>query len=103
MAVQQLAAAGLEASVVEGGTVACERAGLPVVRGRGGVSIERQVRIAAGSLVAAGTAAGWLVHPGFLAVPAFVGCGLAFAGLSDTCAMGDLLARMPWNRTAADA
>jgi len=83
---------------VEGGTLDWERAGLPVVRGKRAVSLERQVRIAAGSLVVLGTALGIFVHPGFLALAAFVGVGLVFAGVTDTCGMGMLLARMPWNR-----
>lgn len=62
------------------------------------MSLERQVRIAAGSLVFIGVALGWFVHRGFFAVPAFVGAGLVFAGLTDFCGMGLLLAKMPWNR-----
>ena len=99
-AVERLNAAGVEAEVVEGGTLACVAAGLPVVRGEASVSLERQVRIAAGSLVAAGVALGAFVHPLFLLLPGFVGCGLVFSGLTDTCGMGNLLARMPWNRAA---
>jgi rhodanese-related sulfurtransferase len=83
---------------VEGGTVAWERAGLPVVRGRKAMSLERQVRIAAGSLVVIGTALGAFVHPAFLGLAGFVGAGLVFAGITDTCGMGMVLARMPWNR-----
>lgn len=83
---------------VEGGTLAWEGAGLPVVRGRRVISLERQVRIAAGALVVAGVLLGWLVHPAFLGLSAFVGAGLVFAGVTDTCGMGLLLARMPWNR-----
>ena len=56
------------------------------------------MRIAAGSLVLLGTALGAFVHPGFLGLSAFVGAGLVFAGITDTCGMGMLLARMPWNR-----
>ena len=85
---------------VEGGTLAWERAGLPVVRGPRMISLERQVRIAAGSLVVIGTALGAFVHPGFLGIAAFVGAGLVFAGITDTCGMGMLLARMPWNQVA---
>ena len=83
---------------VEGGTLEWERAGFPVIRGTRVISLERQVRIAAGSLVVLGTVLGNLVHPGFLAVAAFVGAGLVFAGITDTCGMGLLLGRMPWNR-----
>lgn len=88
---------------VEGGTQAWEQAGLPVVRGKKSISLERQVRIAAGSLVALGTALGAFVHPGFLVLPGFVGAGLIFSGVTDTCGMGLLLARMPWNRVEPEA
>ncbi len=97
-AAAQLRAAGLECVVVEGGTDACVSAGLAVTRGKQVVSLERQVRIAAGSLVAAGTALGVFVSPWFLIVPAFVGCGLVFAGVTDWCGMGMLIAKLPWNR-----
>jgi rhodanese-related sulfurtransferase len=83
---------------VEGGTQACVEAGLPVVRGKKAVSLERQVRIAAGLLVLLGAILGWLVHPAFIALAAFVGAGLVFAGITDTCGMATLLARMPWNQ-----
>jgi rhodanese-related sulfurtransferase len=83
---------------VAGGTVACEQAGIPVVRGKKTISLERQVRIAAGSLVVLGAALGWLVHPVFIGLSAFVGAGLIFSGITDTCGMGMLLARMPWNQ-----
>jgi rhodanese-related sulfurtransferase len=83
---------------VEGGTLACVAAGLPVVRGPRVIALERQVRIAAGLLVLLGAALGWLVHPAFVGLSAFVGAGLVFAGVTDTCGMGLLLARMPWNR-----
>ena len=83
---------------IEGGTTACVEAGLPVVRGRKAVSLERQVRIAAGSLALLGATLGWLVHPAFLGLSAFVGAGLVFSGITDTCGMGMMLARMPWNR-----
>jgi rhodanese-related sulfurtransferase len=83
---------------VEGGTLACVEAGLPVVRGKKAISLERQVRIAAGSLVLLGVLLGWLVHPVLLGLSAFVGAGLVFAGVTDTCGMGMLLARMPWNQ-----
>ena len=74
-----------------------------MVRGRKAISLERQVRIAAGSLVVLGTALGAFVHPGFLALSAFVGAGLVFAGVTDTCGMGMMLARMPWNRAEPEA
>ena len=87
-----------DVACVDGGLAAWEAAGLPVIRGtRRIISLERQVRIAAGSLMRLAIALGWLVHPLFLILGAFVGAGLIFAGVTDTCAMGMLLARMPWN------
>jgi rhodanese-related sulfurtransferase len=100
----KLEAAGLcEAVNVAGGTAAWEQAGLPVVRGKNTISLERQVRIAAGLLVLAGLLLGIFVHPYLLGIAAFVGAGLTFAGLTETCGMGLLLARMPWNQIAADS
>lgn len=83
---------------VEGGTLAWESCGLHVVRGKKTISLERQVRITAGLLVCLGALLSWLVHPAFVALSAFMGVGLVFAGITDTCGMGMLLARMPWNR-----
>ena len=100
-ACERLTAAGVGAVNVEGGTLAWADAGLPVVRGEKAVSLERQVRIAAGSLVLTGVALGHVVHPYLAGLSAFVGAGLVFAGVTDTCAMGLLLARMPWNRVPA--
>ena len=86
---------------IEGGTQAWVAAGLPVVRGKAVMSLERQVRIAAGLLVLVGTVLGYFVHRYWLGLPAFVGAGLAFAGITDTCGMGMLLAKMPWNQVGA--
>jgi rhodanese-related sulfurtransferase len=103
LACERLAAAGVINVVnVEGGTEACIAAGLPIVRGKRMISLERQVRIAAGSLVLVGLLLAWLVHPAFIALSAFVGAGLVFAGITDTCGMGMLLARMPWNQLRAN-
>lgn len=97
-ACEKLCAAGFTNAVnVEGGTLACVEAGLPVIRGRKTISLERQVRIAAGSLVLLGVGLGFL-HPVFFGLAGFVGAGLLFAGITDTCGMGMLLAKMPWNR-----
>jgi rhodanese-related sulfurtransferase len=84
--------------LVEGGTLGWQQAGLPLVRGKKSISLERQVRIVAGSLVLLGSGLGALVHPAFAGLAAFVGAGLVFAGITDTCGMGLLLARMPWNQ-----
>jgi rhodanese-related sulfurtransferase len=103
-ACEKLSAAGVANIVnVEGGTQAWEQAGLPVVRGEKAMSLERQVRIAAGSLVLIGSALGFLVSPYWIGLVAFVGAGLVFAGITDTCGMGMLLARMPWNQVSQGA
>jgi len=83
---------------VEGGTMACEQAGLPVVRGKKAISLERQVRIVAGFLVVLGAVLSQTVLPGAVWLSAFVGAGLMFAGITDTCGMGMMLAKMPWNQ-----
>lgn len=87
---------------VDGGTLAWAGAGLEVVRGKKAISLERQVRIAAGSLVVIGAALGYFVNPYFIGLSAFVGAGLVFAGVTDTCGMGMMLARMPWNQVRTE-
>jgi len=100
-ACEKLLAAGITNVVnVEGGTLAWDQAGLPVTWGKAAISLERQVRIAAGLLVLIGSGLG-AVSPYWIGLSAFVGAGLVFAGVTDTCGMGMLLARMPWNRVAA--
>jgi rhodanese-related sulfurtransferase len=102
-AAEKCVAAGLKnIAVVEGGTSAWEAAGLPVVRGGGAISMERQVRIVAGSLVFIGVLLGWFVHRYFFGLSAFVGAGLVFAGVTDTCGMALVLARMPWNQAGPE-
>lgn len=99
-AAEKLAAEGFDQGVVvEGGIAAWIAAGLPVERGEAKViSLERQVRIAAGVLVLAGVVLGHFVHPAFIGLSAFVGAGLVFAGISDWCGMALLLAKFPWNK-----
>jgi rhodanese-related sulfurtransferase len=85
--------------VVSGGTEAWASEGLPVEgSGRSVISIERQVRIGAGALVLTGVILGFLLNPVFFALSGFIGAGLIFAGLTDWCGMGLLLAKAPWNR-----
>ena len=96
---EKLHVAGL--SVVSGGIVAYAAAGGLTVKGRVHISLERQVRIAAGSLVLTGVLLGTFVHPAFLILSGFVSCGLIFAGITDWCGMGILLGKMPWNQASA--
>ena len=93
-----IAAGHTNVANVAGGTVAWDDLGLPVVRGRRSISLERQVRVSAGLLVVMGVVLGWVLHPAWAAIAAFVGAGLVFAGISDTCGMAMILAKMPWNQ-----
>ncbi|MFP5372294.1 MAG: rhodanese-like domain-containing protein [Actinomycetes bacterium] len=98
---EALQAAGLSSpAVLSGGIVDWERTGGAVNRGRQSWELERQVRLAAGSLVVAGIV-GSTVAPKAKWLSGFVGGGLVFAAVSNTCAMGMALARMPWNKRGA--
>lgn len=86
--------------VVDGGLQAWAAAGLPIERGTSRVwALERQVRFAAGLLVLSGVLLS-LILPWFVLLSAFVGAGLIFAAATDTCAMGMVLARLPWNQAS---
>jgi len=101
---EAFAAAGFADVVnVEGGTRAWEAAGLPVERGEATMSLERQVRIIAGSLVLLGVVLGAAASPWFTLLSAFVGLGLINAGVTDVCPMAMGLARLPWNQAGDEA
>lgn len=102
--------------VIDGGLTACEACGHSTTgtvsaaapSAGGGVKntirvipLERQVRIAAGVLVALGVVLGFALAPVFYLLPLFVGLGLIYAGITDRCGMGLLLAKAPWNRTGS--
>lgn len=102
-ACEKIIAAGCNNVInVEGGTSAWEQAGLPVVRGKKAMSLERQVQIAAGAMVLTGAGLSFVSHY-WVGLSAFVGAGLMFAGITDTCGMGMILARMPWNQVPKSA
>lgn len=96
-----LAGAAVPAKVylLEGGINGWKQQGLDVVKGKNQpLPIMRQVQIAAGSLILAGTILGYATSPLFFLLPGFVGAGLLFAGISGFCGMATLLAKMPWNQ-----
>ncbi|MBF2083110.1 rhodanese-like domain-containing protein [Thermoleptolyngbya sp. C42_A2020_037] len=99
-AAQKLFAAGIdEVTHLEGGLSAWVQAGFPTeVNKRAPISLMRQVQIVAGSLVVTGTLLGAFVSPWFLLLSGFVGAGLVFAGITNTCALGMLLAKLPYNQ-----
>lgn len=84
--------------ILQGGITAWVNQGKPVVRGQQRISLEGQVRAIAGGLILAGVAFGFTVHGGFFFIPALVGAGLLHAGLTDSCLMGMLLAKLHMNR-----
>jgi rhodanese-related sulfurtransferase len=90
---------GRHAFMLDGGLDAWARAGLPLeTDARAPLEMFRQVQISAGALVLIGVILGLAVHPGFFAIPAFVGAGLTFAGVTGFCGMARVLALAPWNR-----
>lgn len=104
LAFEQLAKAGIDNCwVLEGGVTAWAGSGGEVNRGRKAISLERQVRIVAGSSIVLGSVLGAFVHPWFFALSAFFGAGLVYSGVTDTCGMAFLLAKLPFNRSQAQS
>lgn len=99
-AARQLFAAGYsEVTHLQGGLNAWKAAGYETKIDRNApISIMRQVQIVAGSLVLAGVLLGTFIAPGWYILSGFVGAGLMFAGITNTCAMGILLAKLPYNQ-----
>ncbi|MEC4805235.1 MAG: rhodanese-like domain-containing protein [Jaaginema sp. PMC 1080.18] len=99
-AAQKMLAAGYsEVTQLQGGINAWKTADFEVnVNKNAPISIMRQVQIVAGSLVLIGTLLGAFVSPWFLILSGFVGAGLTFAGISNTCLMAHLLAKLPYNQ-----
>jgi rhodanese-related sulfurtransferase len=110
IAAEQLISKGFNnVSVVEGGIVACENCGLEI-EGVGElksnfcqalktpISLERQVRIVAGGIAFLGSFFALTISAKFALIPLFVGGGLVFAGITDSCAMALLLMKAPWNK-----
>jgi len=97
---QHLNAAGLaDAKILDGGMRRWDDSTRPVKRGVQRLSLERQVRLVAGGLVLAGIAAS-VVKPKARFLSGAIGVGLTFSALSNTCAMGNVLSRLPYNRGA---
>ncbi len=98
MAAMQLLQKGFtNLAVIEGGITSWDKAKLPVKKTDGPISLERQVRIIAGSLVLLGALLSF-VNLWFLVLPLFVGSGLVFAGITDNCMMALLLMKLPYNK-----
>ncbi|MDO8805035.1 MAG: rhodanese-like domain-containing protein [Elusimicrobiota bacterium] len=89
----------LTAEVYEGGILEWASKGKPVVTGRSGhLPLMRQVHLTAGLLVLLSVLLGFGVDQRIFWAAAFIGAGLAFAGLTGFCGLAKLLALMPWNK-----
>ena len=87
-----------EIHVLDGGLIGWKAAGLPTMLDRRQpIELQRQVMIAAGTIVLLGLLLANLVSPWFILLTAFVGCGLVFAGITGLCGLARLLRLMPWN------
>ena len=85
---------------VAGGFEAWKKEDLPFEKDENAPwALERQVRFVAGLFVLIGFALSFL-HPYFIGISAFIGAGLTFSAVTDTCTMGMILAKMPWNKRA---
>ncbi len=99
MAADMLIQSGIHGvKVMQGGMTRWQKEGLPAIKGVGGVSLERQVRLIAGSLVLLGIVLSWFMHWAYIFIALFVSCGLIFAGATDNCLMGMLLMKLPYNK-----
>jgi rhodanese-related sulfurtransferase len=100
MACEKLIAAGITNVVnVEGGTMACAAAGIPIAKGKKAVPISCQVQIITGLAVFVGAAIAMVTgNLYWLSLPMLMGAGLVFSGVTNTCVMGTVLACMPWNQ-----
>ena len=102
-ACERLIAAGeVEVKTLEGGTVACVQAGLPITRGRKSISIPSQVSMITGGLSTLG-AIGSFWNPLWSVLPALMGAGLLYSGITDSCMLGNILSKMPWNTSCCSA
>ncbi len=98
-----LADAGVAVINMTGGIEGWKTDGLPVELNThvSGISVMRQVQLVIGLCVLAGSTLAWFVDPRFVAIPAFFGAGLTFAGATGTCALATVIGWMPWNRSSA--
>jgi rhodanese-related sulfurtransferase len=84
--------------LLQGGTEAWARAGLPLRGSAKALSLEQQVQITIGALLILKVVFGFTVHELFFVLGALLGAGLITAGITRWCGLARLLARMPWNR-----
>lgn len=99
MAADMILQSGIRSvKVMQGGITRWQKEKLPVIKGQRAMSLERQVRIIAGSLVLFGVVMAWLVHWAFVFVSVWVSCGLIYAGITNSCLTGIMLMKLPYNK-----
>jgi len=86
--------------LVDGGTKAWSQQQLPLRRTAKVISLERQTQIALGMIILLMLTKGALLHPLFYILVGLVAVGLVFAGMTGSCSLSAIMAKMPWNRTA---
>jgi rhodanese-related sulfurtransferase len=84
--------------ILDGGMTAWQSMGFETRRGTQRWDLERQVRLVAGTLVL-GSILGSVAAPKLKWVAAGIGAGLATAAMTNTCTMGMLLAKLPYNQS----
>ncbi|KRE70189.1 rhodanese-like domain-containing protein [Arthrobacter sp. Soil762] len=100
---QRLGKSGIDSAyVLTGGAPGFAAAGGDVVKGKARWDLERQVRLAAGSLVVLGLAGGRFISPRIRLLAGAIGAGLTFSAATNTCAMGQALSAMPWNKATKE-
>jgi rhodanese-related sulfurtransferase len=87
-------------AILENGITDWEAQGYDVKRGVQRWDLERQVRLVAGSIVLS-SVLGSVAVPRLKWLAAAIGGGLTYAAISNTCAMGTALSKLPYNRGAS--
>ncbi len=99
LACKQLQHLDTEISIIEQGNYGWNKARLPMYHNKHTlISIERQVRIAAGTFGLVGSLLAYFISIKFIIIPVIIGAGLVNAGITDWCGLGKLLMKMPWNK-----
>lgn len=93
-----LATYGMDVGVLTGGINDWKKTGLHLKEGKKRLPLERQVQLTIGAILLSSVAAGWTVNKIWFVIPAFIGAGLTFAGLTGNCGLAILLAKAPWNK-----
>lgn len=100
IALQHLSKEGIKnVEIMKGGIIGCDKNQRKMIIGKQKWCIDRQVRLVAGSLVAGGVVLGYLISPMFFLLSGFVGAGLVLSSLTNSCTMGMMLMKLPYNKS----